>query len=85
MYPQADGHGAAVLDVLTGERGVADACVEVCPNLYLIPGSRDLIHYDFENCETVLAEVLAEETMAEVDFVIVDHPRLPRLPKGHSK
>lgn len=50
------------------------ACLEVSENLYLIPGSRDIVHFDFRGSEGALLHYLRNERLEEVDFVIIDHP-----------
>jgi len=52
-----------------------DACVEVGDNLYLIPGSRNIVHFDFRGSEgIILLHYLKQECLKDVDFVIIDHP-----------
>ncbi len=62
-----------IFNVLSLSCPIVDACQEVADNLYLIPGSQDLIHFDFHNSEHILSQCLEDETLVEVDFVIIDH------------
>ena len=74
VYRRESQDGPNIFRLLRGECAVEEACLEVADNLYLVAGSRDTIHFDDKNGEKVLANCLKDETLAEVDFVIIDHP-----------
>jgi len=70
-----DGYeGNDIFHLLRQQCRVDDACVEVSDNLYLIPGSRDIVHFDFSGTEGILLHYLKQEYLKYVDFVIIDHP-----------
>jgi len=70
-----DGYGGNdIFHLLRQQCRVDDACVEVSDNLYLIPGSRDIVHFDFSGTEGILLHYLKQEYLKYVDFVIIDHP-----------
>ena len=63
-----------IYDVLVGECTVSEACYMVTDNLYLIPGSRNIKHFDLKHSETLLKEALQANDLDIVDIVIIDHP-----------
>lgn len=63
-----------IIDVLKGNCTVEEACARVKDNLYLIPGTPDIKHFDLKNSETLLREALKAEELDNVDLVIIDHP-----------
>lgn len=73
-YLRGGYEGPTVLEVLMGECRVEDACVELRTNLYIIPGSKDLEHFDLNRSEGVLREALVSDGMKDVDLVIIDTP-----------
>ena len=60
--------------LLQGQCSVAEACYNVLDNLYLIPGSSDLKHFQWKASENLLAEILRSEELKEVSIVILDNP-----------
>ncbi|WP_425059098.1 Chromosome-partitioning ATPase Soj [Sporomusa carbonis] len=67
-------NGGNIFHLLRRQCRLDDACVEVSENLYLIPGSRDIVHFDFRGSEGILLHHLRSELLEEVDFVVIDHP-----------
>lgn len=63
-----------IQDVLQGICTIEEVCAHVTDNLYLIPGSPDIKHFDLKNSETLLRRALKAEGLEEVDLVIIDHP-----------
>ena len=72
-----------IYDVLKEEVKIEEAVVktDISDNLYLVPGSEDIIHWREEDQEDRLKEALNELSLKdesdneiELDFVIVDHP-----------
>ena len=74
MYQQDPADGPTIFELLRGECSMENACLLVSENLYLVRGSRDTIHFQSKNGEHTLACCLQDSAMAEVDFVIIDHP-----------
>lgn len=74
IYLQGDYEGGNIFHLLRQQCSIDNACLEVGENLYLIPGSRDIVHFDFRGSEGILLHYLRNERLEEVDFVIIDHP-----------
>lgn len=74
IYLPGSYEGSNIFHLLRQQCRLDDACVEVGENLYLIPGSRDIVHFDFSGSEGALLHYLKQECLDEVDFVIIDHP-----------
>lgn len=74
IYLPGSYEGNNIFHLLRQQCRLDDACVEVGENLYLIPGSRDIVHFDFRGSEGVLLHYLQQECLDEVDFVIIDYP-----------
>lgn len=75
IYLPKSYEGGNIFQLLRQQCPLADACVEVGENLYLIPGSRDIVHFDFRGSEGILLHYLKDtDLLGEVDFVIIDHP-----------
>jgi len=74
---EKQGGVANIYTLLCGESSIGDACVEIEENLYMIPGSRDIIHFDFFKKANSLSNCLHGKRIAkEVDLVLIDHPPL---------
>lgn len=65
-----------ILDVLQGTTTLDNACHEVRPNLYLIPGDQNLNNFNYQKSWMLLKTLLNEsqEIMGNVDIVIIDTP-----------
>ena len=65
-----------ILKLLEGKDQIAsgESVVEIMDNLYLIPGSRDLMHLDANIEADRLKNILSDEYLEEVEYVIIDHP-----------
>lgn len=60
--------------VLQGECSVEEACYNVRDNLYVLPGTSDLKHFQWKTSEYLLAQILRSDELKEVDVVILDNP-----------
>lgn len=74
IYCPTEDTSLNILDVLQGQCHIFDACLEVEPNLYIIPGSKDLKHLSLANSEYALRDYLKNEYFCNFDFVLLDHP-----------
>lgn len=74
IYRPSGNNTPDILCVLNGQNHIADAYVEAVPNLYLIPGSRNLAHFKFTQNEQYLRQLLMDDVFKEVDFILIDHP-----------
>lgn len=63
-----------IFDLLNHQCSLDEACFEVKENLYIIPGSKNIKHYEFKKSETFLQEILAHKDLMQVDVCIIDNP-----------
>jgi len=64
-----------IYTLLCGQSSIDEACVEIEENLYMIPGSRDIVNFNFLKKANSLSKCLHDKRIAdEVDIVLIDHP-----------
>ena len=66
IYLQDGYEGSSIFHLLRQQCRLDDACVEVGENLYLIPGSRDIVHFDFRGSESILLHYLKQECLEKI-------------------
>ena len=73
-YREKQPAGKNLLTVLQGQCSVEEACFSVRDNLYIIPGSSDMKHFQWKASENLLSKILQSDELKEVDVVILDNP-----------
>ena len=74
VFQQEIPDGPNIFQLLRGECSTEEACLPIADNLYLVRGSRDTIHFQSKDGDHALVHCLQDPAVAEVDFVIIDHP-----------
>jgi len=65
LLDEKQGSVANIYTLLCGESSISDACVEIEENLYMISGSRYIVHFDFYKKANSLSNCLHDKRIAD--------------------